>query len=236
MLLVEEGCLHIGENGQSWELKRGDSLILLPDGHHYGTDPCTERTTFYWVHFQIGQEVQYSRLFPYVMQLPKLWTLPNAGQMFALAERLIACATMRRSQAVWQEQQLMLEWLQRMDEGQRISDKRAPSLLLAEQTEAYIKQHYTERVSNESLAMALHFHVNYITRCMKEHFDCTPMEYLHHYRLEQAQLLLAKTDRTVAEVAEQVGYTYAPYFTTSFKQAFGITPSAYRKQFVEDRI
>lgn len=38
---------------------------------------------------------------------------------------------------------------------------------IAEQTESYIRNHYAEALTNGSLADVLHFHYNYLARCMK---------------------------------------------------------------------
>ncbi|MGO4376532.1 AraC family transcriptional regulator, partial [Paenibacillus sp. MCAF20] len=40
LIVVRKGVLPIGENGHTWEINEGEGLILLPDGHHYGSAPC----------------------------------------------------------------------------------------------------------------------------------------------------------------------------------------------------
>ncbi|WP_269869105.1 helix-turn-helix transcriptional regulator [Paenibacillus caseinilyticus] len=100
---------------------------------------------------------------------------------------------------------------------------------LAERTEAYLRRHYQQDLTNETLAESLHFHSNYIARCMKGIFHCTPMEYLLQYRLEQAKLLPIKTEWPIAKVGEQVGFHYAPYFFSCFKRHSGMTLLSFRK-------
>ncbi|MBW4619425.1 MAG: AraC family transcriptional regulator [Cyanosarcina radialis HA8281-LM2] len=56
-------------------------------------------------------------------------------------------------------------------------------------------------------------------------FSMTLMGYLQQRRLEQAKQLLRQGDRTVAEVAMQVGYGHLGNFASAFKRRFGITPS-----------
>ncbi|MNI97963.1 Transcriptional activator NphR [compost metagenome] len=57
------------------------------------------------------------------------------------------------------------------------------------------------------------------------------MEYVMQYRLEQARLLLLKTDWSMARIAEEVGFVYASYFSRCFTARNGITPLQYRKQY-----
>jgi AraC-like DNA-binding protein len=117
-----------------------------------------------------------------------------------------------------------------MEEGDK-HVKASPSVILAERTEAYLRQNFQNDLSNETLSKALHFHANYIVRCMKEVCRCTPMEYVHEYRLKQAKLLLVRTEWSVGQIAEHVGYQYAPYFSSCFKQWMGVSPLRYRKEY-----
>ncbi len=58
----------------------------------------------------------------------------------------------------------------------------------------------------------------------------TPKDYIRMKRMERAAELLRSGEMiTVAEVAYQVGFTDALYFSRCFKQYFGITPSKYQK-------
>ena len=58
---------------------------------------------------------------------------------------------------------------------------------------------------------------------------CTPQEYLIRMRLDEARLLLLKEDLTVAEVAQQSGFTDSNYFSRLFRRKNGLTPREYRK-------
>ena len=53
-------------------------------------------------------------------------------------------------------------------------------------------------------------------------------EYVNKYRIEVASALLRNTDKTIAEIALEVGFNSQKYFSTAFKAAIGKTPSEYR--------
>lgn len=55
-------------------------------------------------------------------------------------------------------------------------------------------------------------------------FGTTAFQYLHNYRMEQAQLLLYEGNMRVAEVANMVGYSHLGQFAAAFKRN-GISPS-----------
>ncbi len=53
-------------------------------------------------------------------------------------------------------------------------------------------------------------------------------DYINSVRLKKAKHLLTSSDHTVSEIAHLVGYSSAPYFSTAFKNQFGITPTEFK--------
>ncbi|MES1021419.1 AraC family transcriptional regulator [Gloeocapsa sp. BRSZ] len=58
----------------------------------------------------------------------------------------------------------------------------------------------------------------------RELFGTTVFGYLHHHRMEQAQIMLRCKETRISEVAHAVGYSHLGHFTAAFKRKFGITP------------
>lgn len=58
----------------------------------------------------------------------------------------------------------------------------------------------------------------------------TPVDLLKKARLERARLLVEKTDKSISEIAYEVGFTAPSYFNKCFKDEFGVNPSALREQ------
>ncbi len=57
----------------------------------------------------------------------------------------------------------------------------------------------------------------------------SPIKLLRKARLERGQQLLKTTPLTISEVAYEVGFTSPSYFTKSYKEHFGVTPSSLAK-------
>jgi len=83
--------------------------------------------------------------------------------------------------------------------------------------------------SVESMAEACGIGVTLFTRLFAEITGQTPARYLLSLRLEAACKRLVATDRTIAEIATQAGFSSAGYFTKVFFRRFGRTPLDYRK-------
>lgn len=55
-------------------------------------------------------------------------------------------------------------------------------------------------------------------------------DYINKIRIEQAMKLLRESSMNITEISEKVGFTSPKYFSTSFKQYTGKTPSQYKKE------
>ena len=63
----------------------------------------------------------------------------------------------------------------------------------------------------------------------KRIFGTTLFEYVMELKMTKARQLLISSDKTIYEIAEQVGYKNATHFSAAFKRIEGLSPNAYRK-------
>lgn len=69
-----------------------------------------------------------------------------------------------------------------------------------------------------------------LTRKLKAITGLTPLEYIRRVKMQHACRMLKDTSTTVNEVALALGYYNRKYFTSCFKEEYGITPSEYQKR------
>ena len=98
----------------------------------------------------------------------------------------------------------------------------------------YLQQHLAEDMSLTVLAEVFHLSPQYISQLFKNEIGVGFLAYLTNIRMEKAKKLLLATSLSIAEVAEQSGYGDYRVFTKVFKKAEGITPSQYRRDFLEE--
>ena len=84
------------------------------------------------------------------------------------------------------------------------------------------------------LAEEFHLNPQYISQLFKNEIGVNFLSYLTNIRMEKAKKLLLSTSISVAEVAEKSGYGDYRVFTKVFKKSEGITPSQYRRDFLEE--
>src|SRR6476620_12032008 len=86
---------------------------------------------------------------------------------------------------------------------------------------------YSEPLGVDALARRAGLSRAHFSREFRRTFGESPHHYLLTRRLERAASLLRMTDWTVAEICVSVGLESVGSFTTSFKRAFGETPTEY---------
>lgn len=98
-----------------------------------------------------------------------------------------------------------------------------------------LRKEIEERLSNpdtnvEDLGAALGFSRVQLYRKTKALTGYAPNELLRIARLKKAASLLAATEKSIAEVTYEVGFSSPSYFTRCFKEFFGESPTDYLKR------
>ncbi|WP_238653373.1 AraC family transcriptional regulator [Paenibacillus piscarius] len=93
----------------------------------------------------------------------------------------------------------------------------------------WLEAHYREPFSLEALAAHMHLSPYHISHLFKQYAGITLSEYIVQRRVREACILLANTDKSVGEIAMEVGGLSPSYFSQMFKKLKGISPEKYRK-------
>ncbi len=122
----------------------------------------------------------------------------------------------------WREKMAaQLPFLPTVDVGLCSMDEQFVQAVIAE-IEKNIDNEY---FSVEDLASAVGFSRSQLSRKLKGLSNKTPNQLIREIRLTKAQQLLEQKVGTVSEIAFQVGYSNLSYFSKSYKEAFGVSPS-----------
>ena len=93
----------------------------------------------------------------------------------------------------------------------------------------YISTQFMKRITIDSLSDRFDVPTSTLKRCFKGVYGTTIHHYLKECRINAAKRLLQESDQSILEIANAVGYENGSKFTSAFKEATGVTPSAYRK-------
>ncbi len=95
----------------------------------------------------------------------------------------------------------------------------------------FIHTHYQEELSISAIAEVCSISESECLRCFKTTIQTTPIQYVRHYRIQNAIHLLTTTEMNISDVASACGFQDLSYFTKTFREMKGIAPGEYRKNF-----
>jgi transcriptional regulator GlxA family with amidase domain len=128
--------------------------------------------------------------------------------------------------------QFIYERVRNTDDLQRVPlrhfvGKQSTKLITAvELMEANIR----EPISQGDLAAYVDLSRRQLQRLFQNYLLCTPSRYYRQLRLQRARDLLHRSDLNLAEVAAQTGFVSTSHFSKSYKEHYGYSPSAERRQ------
>jgi AraC-like DNA-binding protein len=94
----------------------------------------------------------------------------------------------------------------------------------------HIHAHYAQPIELQELAALEGYQQTYYCEWFKKLTGKTPKAYLQALRLAKAKELLAQTDLSIWQIAQQVGYEHHASFTRVFQQREQLSPASYRQQ------
>jgi YesN/AraC family two-component response regulator len=105
---------------------------------------------------------------------------------------------------------------------------------ITEQIKKYVELNYMVNFGINQVAEQLCLTPNYLSSLFHKITGIYFSDYLNSYRLEKAKkILLSNSSASIKDIAMMVGYSNARYFSSLFKQSFGMLPSSYRKMYLD---
>ncbi|MGL4343802.1 MAG: response regulator transcription factor [Cellulosilyticaceae bacterium] len=93
----------------------------------------------------------------------------------------------------------------------------------------YITNHYNQDIAINDLAERFTMSPNYFSSMFKKETGQTTLNYIKEIRLQKAKKYLVESEKSVVDIAKEVGYEDSQYFFKVFKKATGQTPLQYRR-------
>ena len=93
----------------------------------------------------------------------------------------------------------------------------------------YIEQHYKENITLDLLAEKASINKYYMAHAFKREYGVSPISYLITCRIREGKRLLSETDLSLSQIANILGFSSSSYFSQSFRNSEGMSPTEYRK-------
>jgi AraC family transcriptional activator of pobA len=133
--------------------------------------------------------------------------------------------------------ELLLNYSNRFYNRQFITRKIVHNDLLSEM-EAYLKSYFNNELAIadglptvQDVANQLKISSRYLNDMLRSLTGQTTQQHIHSRLIENAKMMLSNSDRTIAEIAYQLGFEHPQSFNKLFKQKTNISPLEFRQSF-----
>lgn len=227
---VVNGCGEYRVNHKTYPLKKGNGFLILPGASTFYKASDTDPWTYRWVGFNGKAAKKFLNdaglnenclLYHYeaddfiddcLVKLQQSCQITSGNDLVRTGYLLLILGKL-------QGQRVLAE--AKSQEGKSNHFDKAAK---------YIQSNYMRNIRITDIADFVGVDRSQLYRIFEDTVHFSPKEYLNHYRLDCAGILIHTTDLSFNEVASSVGFEYSSHFSRLFKEHFGITPSEYKKK------
>ena len=245
--LLEIGYCHYGDGDLMLEndfYRFGPGMVsCIPANFLHVTRSDTDVTAF-WEFLYIDPETSLREFGKRnVREIKELLECINQNAFFIKAENNPMIVTLIR--AIFEQMQQKAEYHQECVKGlvyallfeiaryngrrEMVSGSKS-NILQLENAIEYVEEHYAESFKIVDLANECHMSETHFRRVFQQRMNMTPVEYVNFVRVKKACELIDKTDISMEDVAEKVGFVTPSTFNRNFRRIIGTSPYQWKKR------
>ena len=95
----------------------------------------------------------------------------------------------------------------------------------------YIRCHYSENLSMETLSGVAHLSANYLGSLFKQEEGISVSRFIEKVRVDAAAVLLLSSNRKAGDIAKACGFRNTSYFGKCFRGIYGMSPTVFRENY-----
>ena len=218
---IHKGSGTYSARGNVYHLKAGDAFLIYPDEITYYIASETDPWEYSWVEFNGTGVSKFLSATQFDMSNPVVYSLPDAEEpILALSET--------DSDNPYRITGLLYQFL-----GHLVTDKPKSGSMGDEYVKAAISYihtfYYDTSINVDQISNYVGIDRSYLYRLFKEKMGVSPKKYIMEYKLKTAAKLLRETSLSVGQVALSTGFDDQLYFSTAFRNFYGVAPTKYRK-------
>ena len=230
--IIREGKGQLEKNGKVYPVEEGQAFLIYPGEETTYSADEEDPWSYIWVGFHglMAEEVMLRAGF--TPEAPVI-TCQNTDRLVSVMNDLLSCRELNfvndlmRTGYMYQLMGLLAENAtgetlpEREEDIEKIYVRTAVNLLVNSDD---------PQVRVSDVAKTIGISRGYLTRIFKNGMGVSPQEFQTQFRMEKATDLLRNTKNTIGSIAEELGYTDVLSFSKSFRNQFGMSPTAFREQ------
>lgn len=213
----------------------GNDIIIIPPNTKHSTGIYPEdKGELFWIQIDLNNDneklcnlpLSHSNYILQALTIKSSTVFKGAFSVKNVLERLLN--QLQRPQNILSEitinqliVQLLLETLELTEKLHPLKPNKRLSVI-----NHFIAANLNRLIYVDELADLIKISTSYFKTWFKENTGITPKEYINRLKIKQAKIDLLQ-EKTITQVAFNLGYNSSQYFATSFKKFTGLTPKAY---------
>ena len=212
---------YVSVRGKRHTVEAGSCFLLTAqEPHEYWVDP-DDPWELAWIEFSGGMSAQLSR-----------YILDRGGPVFSggvFSRLLEQCTAIRSRDDMYEPKVSAIIYDMLMSLCAEVDANATPDSALPEVL-TYISDHLGSQLTLERVSGVFGYNPSYFSAMFSKGVGVGFSKYVQLQRVNRACILLVTTTWPLESVARELGYYDASHFIRAFKQAEGVTPSAYRRE------
>lgn len=92
----------------------------------------------------------------------------------------------------------------------------------------YIEMNYSYKITIADIANFVGIDRTYLYRIFKSELGCSIQDYLMHFKLSKAKVMLENQNLTITEISYSLGFNNVSHFSKTYKDYYGVSPTKSR--------
>jgi len=120
----------------------------------------------------------------------------------------------------------LLSYILYREKNKNLNDKEVFNKI--DKARLIIREKLNTAISPEEIAASLNMSYTWFRRMFKNYTGLAPAQYITQLKIQKAKELLSATNKTIKEIAFELGFESVDYFSTQFKKQTSQTPTQFR--------
>ncbi|MBD5473059.1 MAG: AraC family transcriptional regulator [Lachnospiraceae bacterium] len=243
-IVIKKGSMTYNVNGELIELPEGSGIMVNSRQLHYGFSPEYKECEFVcillspkllsgneWFYQNYIESVTKNSSYPYLYLVGEEWKISILEKIDRLYSDFASQSKQELPYFALVDMflSIMKTLYENLDVTPHGSLKELNELSSLRNMITYIEEHFTQRITLESIASAGACCKSRCSLLFKRYLRETPMTYIAKLRLRKSLDALLNSDKSITDIAYECGFCGASYYCETFQKYYGISPLKYRK-------
>lgn len=246
LILVTEGTLYIGDDQNKYSVRQGEFLIMSPTSYQHGLE--SSNCSFYWLHFTPNAEYfthdpDTDKGESFVLsnrRIPNSIILPRQGKPAASDRLIVLMKQLQDSDKRYHDPVLnnfltstILSEIYNQTFTSRAYGASNDKNQLFNDIVDYVSWHISENIKVTEIAEYFGYNEKYLSTFFHKFSGIPLKQHILQCKIDHAKAELTDTNRSISQIAYNIGFSDPHNFTNAFKKITGFSPTEYRTSYAK---